>query len=181
MAYMNDDYITVGERLLKAREHILYVTSDTPTMINEVLGFIRVHIELKDGRKATGIGSFRLDAPKGAQKTNPLEDGETSALGRALKFLGFDDSKKIASLEEVQSAQQRLPEPNATHRARTQRRLMELLHTVRNSGHVIKHPAALVPLDQLPYDDLLDFGRYLKSLNDGNIAEGFEEETNGTH
>jgi hypothetical protein len=170
-----DDYITVGQRLLKARQHILIITSESPVMLSEVLGYIRVTIELKDGRKATGIGSFRLDATKSAQKTNPLEDAETSALGRALKFLGFDDSKKIASLEEVNDAQERMKEPSASHRLRAQKRVEELVQQVRQSNMVIKHPMALQPLTDIPYDDLLEYGKYLKSLVDGNIATSIEE------
>jgi len=170
-----DDYITVGQRLLKARQHILVITSESPVMLSEVLGYIRVTIELKDGRKATGIGSFRLDATKAIQKTNPLEDAETSALGRALKFLGFDDSKKIASLEEVNDAQERMKEPSAGHRLRTQKRVDELMAMARQSGLVIKHPMALQPLNDIPYDDLLELGKHIKSLIDGNIATTIEE------
>lgn len=176
MAGYSDDYITVGERLLKARKDILNVNSEAPVMLNEVLGYIRVTVELKDGRHATGIGSFRLDVTpeqaktnplRGAQKTNPLEDGETSALGRALKFLGYDDSKRIASAEEVASAEARMKEPSSGHRSKTQRRVVELIHQCKDEGLVIEHPSANVPLDSLPYDDLLDFGKYLKSLLGG--------------
>jgi hypothetical protein len=112
MAYNLDGYVTVAERLTQAQESITTVITEPPAMITDTMGYIRATIGLKDGRSATGTASFRLDLQgRSAQATNPIEDCETSAIGRALAFLGFASSKGIASREEVQEAQRRADTP----------------------------------------------------------------------
>jgi len=106
------DYVTVAERLALAHEQITLVVSEPPTMMTDVMGYIRATVALKDGRSATATASFRLDLQgKSAQATNPIEDCETSAIGRALGFLGYGSSKSVASREEVQEAERRRDTP----------------------------------------------------------------------
>src|SRR6185503_12941710 len=101
-------------------EHITTVVSEPPTMITDVMGYIRATVALKDGRSATATASFRLDLQnRSAQATNPLEDCETSAIGRALGFLGYGSSKSVASREEVQEAERR-QNGGANYQPRTQ-------------------------------------------------------------
>jgi hypothetical protein len=107
-SYNMNDYVSVAERVSQAQDKIQSVAADAPAFLTETMGYIRVTILLNDGRSATGTASFRLDLQgKGAQATNPIEDCETSAIGRALAFLGYASSKSIASREEVQEAQRR--------------------------------------------------------------------------
>jgi hypothetical protein len=102
------NYVPVAERLTQAQSEIIAVDADPPAMLNDAMGYIRVAVYLSDGRKATGTASFRLDLTgKSAQATNPIEDCETSALGRALGMLGYSSNKSIASREEVKEAQRR--------------------------------------------------------------------------
>ena len=111
-----NEYVTVAERLAMANEQIITVVTEPPAMLTEVMGFIRATVALKDGRSATGSASFRLDLQnRSAQATNPIEDCETSAIGRALGFLGYGSSKSVASREEVQEAQRRIDAPARTN------------------------------------------------------------------
>src|SRR5690606_34414950 len=107
-----DNYVQVNERIVSATPpdlaplHRLDV--DPPQMLTESMGYIRVRLTLADGREAVGTASFDLSlSGKSAQATNPLEDCETSAVGRALAFLGYHANRSIASREEVQEAERR--------------------------------------------------------------------------
>lgn len=120
MAYNLDGYVTVAERLTQAHDQLHTVVSEPPVMLTETMGFIRATVALADGRSATATASFRLDLQnRSAQATNPLEDCETSAIGRALGFLGYGSSKSVASREEVQEAHRRV-EHGAQYQPRTQ-------------------------------------------------------------
>ena len=112
MAYNLDGYVTVAERLTQAHDQIVTVVTEPPVLLTDVMGFIRATVALQDGRSATATASFRLDLQnRSAQATNPLEDCETSAIGRALGFLGYGSSKSVASREEVQEAHRRSDAP----------------------------------------------------------------------
>ena len=120
MANFNlNDYVTVAERLAQAKDEIRTIHTDAPVMITEAMGYMRSTVILKDDRTATGTASFRFDLPnqRSAQATNPLEDCETSAIGRALGFLGYGSSKSVASREEVAEAMVRREVP-ATYQPR---------------------------------------------------------------
>jgi hypothetical protein len=107
-----DNYVSVNERVESATPEVLSpirtVAIHAPAMLTEHMGYIRVRVTLEDGRSAYGTASFDLSLTgKTAQATNPIEDCETSAVGRALAFLGYHANRSIASREEVQEAQRR--------------------------------------------------------------------------
>lgn len=113
MAINLQDYVPVSERLsLALADGVQTITTTPPTMITDAMGHMQVTVVLASGRSATGTASFRLDLTgKSAQATSPVEDCETSALGRALAFLGYESRRGVASREEVQEAQRRADAP----------------------------------------------------------------------
>ena len=108
-----DTYVPVSERLsLAIAAGVQSIQTTAPTLLSETMGFVQATVTMKDGRSASGTASFQLGlSGKSAQATSPLEDAETSALGRALAFLGFESTRGIASREEVQEARRRSEGP----------------------------------------------------------------------
>jgi hypothetical protein len=107
-----NDYTTVAERLTRAADQLQTIIAEPPVMLTDAMGYIRATVALKDGRTSTGTASFRLDLQGNrAQATNPIEDCETSAIGRALGMLGYGSSKSVASREEIHEAERRQQQP----------------------------------------------------------------------
>jgi len=107
-----NEYTTVAERLTRAKDDLQTIVAEPPVMLTDVMGYIRATVALKDGRTSTGTASFRLDLTGGrAQATNPIEDCETSAIGRALGMLGYGSTKSVASREEMHEAERRQQVP----------------------------------------------------------------------
>ena len=51
------NYVTVAERLQLSGAQIVSIVADRPQMLDAVQGFIRVKVDLTDGRSATGTAS----------------------------------------------------------------------------------------------------------------------------
>ena len=114
MGYNPQNYNTVASRLADAIAAIQTITTSEPIMLSDTMGYIRATVVLFDGCRADGTASFRLDLQgKSAQATNPIEDCETSAVGRALAFLGFSTTNGIASRNEIIEAVRRAQAVNA--------------------------------------------------------------------
>lgn len=160
-AYM-DDYNTVADRLRMAKDAIQEVIVSEPKLLNNVLGMIQVKVILKDGRQATGTGSFRTDVDKGAQKNAPLEDAETSAVGRALAFLGYSTSKSIASQDEIEVAKRRDAQPTIASRERIERAVTTMMDTL--DAAAINFDRPYNDLSTVHYEALVEYGKKLKAL-----------------
>lgn len=93
------EYITVSERLEMAKKDIVEINTE---ILYQDPVVIKATVTLKDGRKSTGISG--ANPTKMIEKQSPYEVAETSALGRALGFLGFGLSGGIATADEIKKA-----------------------------------------------------------------------------
>lgn len=114
----NKDYLMVGGRVFAAHDARQFVgleteLIETPThyRFRATVRVLNNHLpgyeEFPDQYKFsifTGTAQSPIKGGASAEKTNPLEVAETSAVGRALGFAGFGDLTSIASAEEVESA-----------------------------------------------------------------------------
>lgn len=84
---------------------------------------------------ATGT-AYEKEGGSYINKTSYIENCETSAVGRALGFIGIGSTDSIASAEEVQNAinnQERPPEKVSEREARVLRQMMDELETDVNA------------------------------------------------
>lgn len=102
-------YITVAQRVQEAHHAGAYepgysiVRSEPLTIGDNYLWQVEIVVS---GCNFTGTASINFGG-KGADQTNPVENAETSALGRALGFAGFGSIESIASADEVYEAKRR--------------------------------------------------------------------------
>lgn len=99
------EYATVNQRVKAFR--MVYPTGSIETEIVSLAeGVIVVKAVVKDGEgKALATGHAReKESSSYINKTSFVENGETSAIGRALGFCGFGIDTSIASYEEVGNA-----------------------------------------------------------------------------
>jgi len=159
-----NDYVSVAERVSQAQTVLEHVQADPPVMLTDTMGYIRVTVTLKEGRSATGTASFRLDlAGSRAQATNPLEDCETSAIGRALAFLGFASSKSIASREEVQEAERRSENGNGRRQA-----MIGKIQAMQVQAKKRKIEVRHKPIETATDEELIEIGTaYKAALEEG--------------
>lgn len=111
MARFNlNDYETVEERIKRfyeANEDGRITTENLTTDTDRATGtwIVKASVYLTAGDqahnlpKATGL-AFEIDGGQGANQTSALENGETSAIGRALANAGLSGNKR-ASREEM--------------------------------------------------------------------------------
>lgn len=111
-------YITVNQRVLAFRE--LYpdgrINTEIVKLSNENGTTVIVKASIYDGDAiiSTGHAFESLNKNKNINQFSALENCETSAVGRALGFLGIGSTDSIASLEEIQEAEDSQPieDPN---------------------------------------------------------------------
>ena len=97
------NYTGVADRLKLAADTWTLIEVAPPVMLSESMGYVRASVTLKDGRRAFGTAHFRLGLTgPSAQAKFPIEDCETSAVGRALGFLGFGTLDHFPSREEME-------------------------------------------------------------------------------
>ena len=119
MARFNlNDYETVEERIKRfyeANEDGRITTENLTTDTDRATGtwIVKASVYLTAGDqannlpKATGL-AFEIDGGQGANQTSALENGETSAIGRALANAGLSGNKR-ASREEMVKVEKGTP------------------------------------------------------------------------
>lgn len=148
------DYTNVADRLKMSADTWTSIIVSEPKMLTDVLGFVSVTVLLKDGRSATGIAHFRLDRQgKSAQVTHPLEDAETSALGRALGKFGFGTDRHFPSREEMEQVAQEQPSPAQHDRQELTGVLRDLRQQLTAIGGKVV-PLTSSQVQQMPLDEL---------------------------
>lgn len=101
------DYITVNERLKFFRSeeaYSLWRISEDLISINETEGVFKVTIYNNLGDPIVSAHAHEYRDSSYINKTSFLENGFTSALGRALGYLGIGIDTAIASADEVNNA-----------------------------------------------------------------------------
>jgi len=101
------DYITVNERLKHFRQeegYSLWRINEDLIQLNDKEGIFKVTIYDNLGNAIASAHSQEYRDSSYINKTSFLENGFTSALGRALGYLGIGIDTSIASANEVQNA-----------------------------------------------------------------------------
>jgi len=116
-------YNTVAERIIKAGDDLVGVQTEVlnndPVVIKATITVLKNKLP-KNIYNATGerilnscvfTGISAANASKQIEKESPYEVAETSAVGRALAFAGYETTNGIASAEEMQKATHTSPSP----------------------------------------------------------------------
>ncbi len=109
------EYITVNERLIYFRTQPQYKgwrISEDVVSLDEKEGLFKVTIINPDGFEMAVAHAQEYRDSSYINKTSFVENGFTSALGRALGYLGIGIDTAIASADEVQTAVKNQPKDN---------------------------------------------------------------------
>ncbi len=109
------EYITVNERLIYFRTQPQYKgwrISEEVVSLDEKEGLFKVTIINPDGFEMAVAHAQEYRDSSYINKTSFVENGFTSALGRALGYLGIGIDTAIASADEVQTAVKNQPKDN---------------------------------------------------------------------
>jgi ABC-type Fe3+-hydroxamate transport system substrate-binding protein len=117
------EYITVNERLIFFRSQPQYKgwrISEDVVSLDDKEGLFKVTIINPDGFEMAVAHAQEYRDSSYINKTSFVENGFTSALGRALGYLGIGIDTAIASADEVQTAVNNQPKDNKSWLNETQ-------------------------------------------------------------
>ncbi len=95
------EYITVAERLTKIHAELKELSITTEVLFTDPRVVIKATVITPKGT-FTGISAANVN--KAIEKESPYEVAESSAVGRALAFAGYETTGGIASAEEMKKA-----------------------------------------------------------------------------
>ena len=95
------EYITVAERLTKAHAELKQISITTEVLFQDPV-VIKATVTTPKG-VFTGISA--ANPSKTIEAQSPYEVAESSAVGRALAFAGYETTNGIASAEEIKKAE----------------------------------------------------------------------------
>jgi len=101
------DYITVNERLIHFRTDAAFknwTIEETLVKVDNDEGIFKISIKNPEGTVMASAHAHEKRDSSHINQTSFLENGFTSALGRALGYLGIGIDTSIASAEEVVNA-----------------------------------------------------------------------------
>lgn len=149
------EYVTVAERVAKFRESDIAASISTEILKDGDRVLVKAVITTSDGNEATGYAEEERDSSN-INKTSAIENAETSAVGRALAFLGYAGTE-IASADEVanalkQQVEKRIWEEWAAHTAAVERN-RESLENIRDRLADDDFEAARESWNSISHDD----------------------------
>ena len=113
------NYVLVNERV-KAFRMLFPDGTITTEILSNNDGVVLMQARVYDGDKLLSMGhAYEKESSTYINKTSYIENCETSAVGRALGFLGIGVDTSIASFEEVQNAvnnQEKKPDKYAKYK-----------------------------------------------------------------
>ena len=99
------DYIEVNERVKEFVKNYPQLSLETELLSNENgVCIFKAIVKDLDGRTVSTGHAYEKEGSTFINKTSYIENCETSAVGRALGFMGIGIDTSIASAEEVQTA-----------------------------------------------------------------------------
>lgn len=153
-------YIPVNERVKAFRMLVPDGTIETELLNSGDYIIFKAKIFVNGDLKATGYAE-EIRGSSSINRTSALENAETSAVGRALGFLGIGIDTSIASFEEVNNAQMF----NEANKLATPSEKAGLIASARARGIEVEELLKMVGFDREKQPEGMTAKQYGKAMN----------------